>query len=91
MHFLDGDFKLLNQESMLEAGITNPFVASATGLPREWTGLTNFWAAGVEPEAVVLTEAYYQPRAKADIIEVLEGGVIDRNSLPNCQLTAIGL
>ena len=66
-------------------------MASATGFPREWTGLTNFWAAGVEPEAVVLTEAYYKPRAKADLIEVLEGGVIDRNGLPNCQLTAIGL
>ena len=52
--------------------------------------MTNFWAAGAEPEAQVLTETYYLPRAKADLIEVLEDGAIDRKRVLNRKVTAIG-
>ena len=39
----------------------------------------------------MLTETYYLRRAKADLIEVLEDGAIDRKRVPNCKVTAIGL
>ena len=39
----------------------------------------------------MLTETYYLPRVTADLIEVLEDGAIDRKSVPNCKVTAIGL
>ena len=39
----------------------------------------------------MLTETYYLPRVNADLIEVLEDGAIDRESLPNRKVTAIGL
>ena len=38
----------------------------------------------------MLTKTYYWPRVNADLIEVLEDGAIDRKSVLNRKVTAIG-
>ena len=62
-----------------------------TKAERIWTGLTSFWPEDVEPEAYVLLEATYLPREKADLLELLAGGDINRDLVPICHLSAIGL
>jgi len=91
MHFVDGTFHLQDDHNMFLAGKESKHLESVSRKPKLWTGVTSFWAKGTEPIPQVLLEAYYKPRAKADLIEVLEGGDINRDTIPICKLTAIGL
>ena len=90
MHFLDGDFELNDTENYDTVGFANPFVEEATGRGRPWTGLTLFWAEGVEPQQESLVKATYQPRKRTDVVVALEGSV-DRDNIPDCLLTTTGL
>ena len=89
MHFMDGDFILrddADSKTCLEG-----YVEDATKAERLWTGLTSFWPEGVDPQAYVLLEATYLPREKTALLELMAGGDINRDSVPLCHLSAIGL
>jgi hypothetical protein len=87
---VDGEFLLRDDEDYVVAD-NSGYLEESTKAKRFWTRVTSFWPEDVKPTAHVLLEATYLPRQKTELLEIMAGGDINRDSVPICDLSAIGL